>query len=206
VPLGAENTTDIGGSLLLKQEDLLVGSPAEPAAGLNKPAETSERRKSARFAVSASADILELRTRTHLSGRASDLGAGGCYVDTVTPFPVGTSVVLNLTSENHTVHAMANVVYAHTGMGMGLAFAEMTPTQKANLSTWLRELSGEPPKAEAPSEADMPYLQEATIREPAVHTKGAGLLDAMQELVSLLGNKRVLTEAEVEVLRDKMAE
>jgi PilZ domain-containing protein len=206
VPLGAENTTYIGGSLLLKQEDLLVGSPAEAAAVPNKPAEPSERRKCARFAVSASADILELRTRTRLSGRASDLGAGGCYVDTVTPFPVGTSVVLNLTSENHQVHAMANVVYAHTGMGMGLAFAEMTPTQKANLSTWLRELSGEAPKAEAPSEADMPYLQEATIREPAAHTEGAGLLDAMQELVSLLGNKRVLTEAEVEVLRDKMAE
>jgi hypothetical protein len=192
--------------LLLKQQDLVVRPLAEAAAGGNKPAESAERRKNARFAVSASADMLELRTRTRLSGRASDLGAGGCYIDTVTPFPVGTSVVLNLTSENRNVHAMANVVYAHTGMGMGLAFAEMTPTQKANLSNWLCELSGEPPSAKVPSEADMSYLQEATIREPAAHTKGAGLLDAMQELVSLLGSKRVLTEAEVELLRSKMME
>ena len=115
-------------------------------------------------------------------------------------------MVLNLTSENRNVHAMANVVYAHTGMGMGLAFAEMTPTQKANLSNWLRELSGEPPKPEEPCEEDVPYLQEATVREPGAGNKAAGLLGAMQELVSLLGNKRVLTEAEVELLRSKMAE
>lgn len=166
------NTTYIGGSLLLKQEHLLVGLPAESAASGNKPAESAEPRKGARFAVSASADMLELRTRTRLNGRTSDLGAGGCYIDTVTPFPVGTSVVLNLASEHHNVHAMANVVYAHTGMGMGLAFAEMTPTQKANLSAWLCELSGESPKAAAPSEADMPYLQEATIREPVAGPAG----------------------------------
>lgn len=190
----------------MKQQDLVTRAPAEAAAGENKPAESAERRESVRFAVSASADMLELRTRTRLSGRASDLGAGGCYVDTVTPFPVGTSVVLNLTSENRNVHAMANVVYAHTGMGMGLAFAEMTPTQKANLSNWLRELSGEPPKHEEPCEADVPYLQEATAPEPGAGNKTARLLDAMQELVSLLESKRVLTEAEVELLRSKMRE
>jgi hypothetical protein len=196
----------LGRSLLLKQQDLVLRPPAEAVAGGNKPAESAERRKSALFAVSASADVLELRTRTRLSGRASDLGAGGCYVDTVTPFPVGTSVVLNLTSENRKVHAMANVVYAHTGMGMGLAFAEMAPTQKANLSNWLRELNGEPPKHEEPCEAELPCLQEATVREPGAGNKAAGLLDAMQELVSLLGSKRVLTEAEVELLRSKMRE
>jgi len=190
----------------LKQQDLPVGFSAEPPPGADKPAGSAERRKSPRFGVSASADMLELQTRTRLSGRASDLGAGGCYIDTVTPFPVGTSVVLNLTSEQHTVHAIARVIYAHTGMGMGLAFAEMTPTQKANLSSWLRELGGETPKAEPPSEAAMPFLQEAKIREPIANAKGAGLLDALQELVSLLGSKRVLTEAEVELLRDKMAE
>jgi hypothetical protein len=190
----------------LKQQDLLVRPPVEPASRRNKPAQSGERRKSVRFAVSASADMLELRTHARLSGRASDLGAGGCYIDTVTPFPIGTTVVLNLTSENHNVHAMANIVYAHTGMGMGLAFAEMTPTQQANLSNWLRELGGEPPKAEPATEAGVPFLQEATIRKPIANARGAALLGALEELVSLLANKRVLTEAEVELLQDKMAE
>jgi PilZ domain-containing protein len=150
--------------------------------------------------------MLELRTHARLSGRASDLGAGGCYVDTVTPFPVGTSLMLNLTSENHNVHAKANVVYAHTGMGMGLAFVEMSANQKENLSAWLRELDGELPKEQAASEANLPCLPEPPTPKPTASTKRAGVLDALQELVSLLGNKRVLTEEEVELLRDKMAE
>lgn len=150
--------------------------------------------------------MLELRTRARLSGRASDLGAGGCYIDTVTPFPVGTSMVLNLASESHRVHAMASVIYAHPGMGMGLAFAEMTPTQRANLTAWLCELRGEPPKAEPHAEADTPFLQDANIGEAATGSKTAGRIEALRELVSMLEKKGVLTEAEVELLRDKMAE
>jgi hypothetical protein len=192
--------------LLLKQQDLLIGSPGQPAPSRNNSLGAGDRRKSVRFAVSATADMLELSTRTRLSGRASDLGAGGCYVDTVTPFPVGTSLMLTLTSENHHVQAKANVVYAHTGMGMSLAFAEMTANQKENLSAWLRELGGELPKEQTASEANLPCLTEPPIPKPTASTKGAGVLDALQELVSLLGNKRVLTEEEVELLRDKMAE
>ena len=190
----------------MKEQDLLVGSPGKPVSSTNQPAQGAERRKSGRFAVSASADILELRTRTRLSGRASDLGAGGCYIDTVSPFPVGTSLMLNLTSENHNVRAKANVVYSRIGMGMGLAFTEMTANQRENLSTWLRELSGELPEEQTAAEADMTYLQEATIQEPIAGSKATGVLEALQKLVSLLGNKRVLTEEEVELLRDKMAE
>jgi PilZ domain len=191
----------------LKQQDLLVGSPGKPVSSTYQPAQGDERRKSERFAISATAEAQELRTRTHLSGRASDLGAGGCYIDTVTPFPVGTTLMLNLTSENHKVRAKANVVYARAGMGMGLTFTEMTANQRENLSTWLGELSGELPKEQTAAEADVPYLQEATIPEPMAGAKrSTGVLDALQELVSLLGNKRVLSEDEVELLRDKLSE
>lgn len=190
----------------MKQQDLLVGPPGKPASSTNQPAQGAERRKGGRFAVSASADNLELHTRTHLSGRATDLGADGCYIDTVTPFPVGTMLMLNLTSENHNVRAKANVVYARIGMGMGLAFTEMTANQRENLSIWLRELSGELPEQQTVAEAAMPDLQDATIRAPTADAKGTGVLEALRELVSLLGNKRVLSEAEVELLREKMSE
>ena len=195
--------------MLLKQEDLLAGTTAEPASDVNKPVDSTDRRKTVRFTVSASADMVELRTRTRLSGRASDLGVGGCYIDTMTPFPVDTSLVVNLTSENHNVRAMAKVVYSRIGMGMGLAFAEITPTQRGNLTSWLRELGGDIPKdsqRQTASETDPPLVQEAAIRETTANAKRTGVLEALQELVSLLGTKRVLTEAEVELLRDKMSE
>jgi PilZ domain len=114
----------------LKQQDLVVGPRVDPAAVTKEPVQGDERRKDVRFSVSASAEMLELSTRTRLTGRASDLGPGGCYIDTVSPFPIGASLMLTLTCENQNVHVKANVVYSRTGMGMGLAFTEMTAKQK----------------------------------------------------------------------------
>jgi hypothetical protein len=188
----------------LKQQDLAVRSRAEPALSTNDSAERDERRKSERFAISATAEVQELRTRTRLSGRASDLGIGGCYIDTVSPFPVGTSLTIKLVSGNRSVAAKAAVVSAPAGMGMGLAFTEISADQKENLSAWLRELSGELPKEQTASEANIPRLREATIQKPTAGAQGTGVLAALQELVSLLRNRGMVTEAEAKLLRDKM--
>ena len=188
----------------MKQQDLVVGPVVDPASVTKKPGQGDERRKEVRFSVSASAEMLELRTRTHLNGRASDLGAGGCYIDTLTPFPVSASLMLNLTSENHNVQAKVNVVYAQIGMGMGLAFTEMTAKQKENLTAWLRELNGEPAQLQA-SQANMPYVQEVTIEPPIAQAEDMGLLEALQELISLLRVKRILSDSEAKLLREKMS-
>jgi len=188
----------------LKQQDLVVGPLVDPASIKKKAVQGDERRKDARFSVSASAEMLELRTRTRLNGRASDLGPGGCYIDTVSPFPVGASLMLTLTSETHNVQANANVVYAKTGMGMGLAFTEITAKQKENLAAWLRELNGEAPQPPA-SEPNTSYVQEVTIEEPMAQAEDMGLLGALAELISLLRVKRILSDSEVEVLREKLS-
>jgi PilZ domain len=188
----------------LKQQDLVVGPLVDPVSITKKPVQGDERRKNVRFSVSASAEMLELSTRTRLTGRASDLSPGGCYIDTVSPFPVRASLMLTLTSETHNVHVKANVVYSRTGMGMGLAFAEMTAKQKENLTAWLRELNGEAPQSPA-SEPNTPYIQEAIIEEPKAQAEDTGLLGALAELISLLRVKRILSDSEVEVLREKLS-
>ena len=192
----------------MKQQDLVVGPLLDPVSITKKAVQGDERRKDVRFSVSASAEMLELHTRTRLAGRASDLSTGGCYIDTVSPFPVGSSLMLNLTSEHHNVHVKANVVYAPAGMGMGLAFTEITPKQKENLTAWLRELNGEVPQPPTP-EPNMPYIQEVAqevkIEEPKARAEDAGLLGALAELISLLRVKRILSDSEVEVLREKLS-
>jgi hypothetical protein len=188
----------------LKQEDLAVRSRAEPAPGANDSAARDERRKSQRFAISATAEAQELRTRTRLSGRASDLGIGGCYVDTVSPFPVGTLLTIKLVSGNRSVAANATVASAPVGMGMGLAFTEISADQKENLSAWLRELNGESSPDQAPSEPTRAPVEEAPIRETIAAARSTGLSDALQELILLLGMKGVLSEDQVERLRKKM--
>lgn len=188
----------------MKHEDLVVGPLVDPAAVTKEPVQGDERRKDVRFSVSASAEMLDLSTRARLTGRASDLGPGGCYIDTVNPLPLGASLMLTLTCENHNVQLKANVVYARTGMGMGLAFTEMTAKQKESLTAWLRELNREAPQSPV-SEPNMPCIQEAIIEEPKPQAEDTGLLGALEELISLLRVKRILSDSEVSTLREKMS-
>jgi hypothetical protein len=188
----------------LKQQELIAGSSAEPAPSANNSAEVDERRKSARFPISATAEMQELRTRTRLTGRASDLGVGGCYIDTMSPFPVSAPLLISLKSESHSFLAKAKVTYAVSGMGMGLAFTEMAADQKEKLSAWLRELSGELP--EPPTEQEFGETIGSPAAEPNASAKPGGMLEAMYELLALLASKQVLTEYEVKLLRQKLGE
>jgi hypothetical protein len=194
--------------LALKQQELVVRSRAEPASSTNNSAEHDERRRTLRFPVSATAEMQELRSRTRLSGRASDLGIGGCYIDTMSPFPVGSSLLISLTSEHHSVRAKADVTYALAGMGMGLMFTEIGADQKAKLSAWLRELNGEPPEPVTEQEFAEAISSSAPELDAPPNAGGApgGMLEALYELVSLLASKHVLTEAEVKILRQKLGQ
>jgi hypothetical protein len=44
----------------------------------------------------ASAEVIELSSETRLSARTSELGLGGCYIETLNPFDEGTVVQLRI--------------------------------------------------------------------------------------------------------------
>jgi len=86
-------------------------------------------------------------------GRTSDLGLGGCYVDTLSPFPVGTEAKIRILREKETFEAQVKVVYSLIGMGMGLAFVSAQAKQIRLFQRWLLELSGKSvPVEDAPSQ------------------------------------------------------
>jgi hypothetical protein len=197
--LGAETYLYITFEEFALKRNLLVGSPSVSANGGSEPSDSAERRTNKRFAVSASAELLESRTSARLNGRVSDLGMGGCYIDTVSPFPIGATLIVKLVSGNRSVAAKAAVVYAQVGMGMGLVFTEISAGDKKNLDAWLGELSGESPQEQYTAPAETSQIQ-----EPMAAAKPAGVLNALHELVAVLRTKGVLSESEVEVLREKM--
>ena len=88
----------------------------------------------------ASAEVTELRSRTLLSGRTSEIGLGGCYVDALNSFPESTLVGLRILRDQGTFETKAKVVYSDPGFGMGLAFTEMIPAQRSVLEAWLAEI------------------------------------------------------------------
>ncbi len=186
-------------------------SPAEPlraSPSVRPPAREDRdkngapgKRKDVRYPVSATAEVIEGRSRTRLSARASDLSLSGCYLDAVNIFPVATAVALRLTSENRTFECEARVVYTLSGMGMGLAFTKISPAQAPKLRDWIAELSGEA-DATAPLEGGLEF--ESIEPRPPERQNSNGSQDVLTDLISLLQRKGVLNESEANTFRNRI--
>jgi hypothetical protein len=163
----------------------VLGSPQAGGAGRRN----DERRRHQRFPFNATADIVEPRSNTHINGRTSDLGQGGCYVDTLSPFPAGTLVKVRISRESQSFEAEATVTYSVVGMGMGLAFTAIQPQHLKIFRNWVLDLGGT-----LPDEVDVPSPEN---KAPG----GAGELSeghsrVLHELITALMRRGILAEAE----------
>jgi hypothetical protein len=155
-----------------------------------------ERRNAPRYAFSAAAEAVHLQADTRLSGRISDLSVGGCYVDTINPFPIGVDVKIRIVKDNSLFVAQARVVYATGGMGMALMFTKIEPERRQVLEKWLAELRGEiSPEAEALEQDGAGNVEESANGEQSY---------VLNELIIALMRKRVLTDAEGKAMLQKL--
>jgi len=164
--------------------------PAESELG-NGP----ERRRAVRYPFTAAAEIIDLSSHVRVTGRSSDLGLGGCYIDILSPFALGSAVLVRLEREKKVFEAMAKVMYAQHSMGMGLAFTEVKPEYQAVLQGWVAELGGEAmPKfdlaAAGPESGNLSTL--------------LSLQQVLNELVSLMVRKKLINETEGAALLRKL--
>jgi PilZ domain len=105
-------------------------------------AKTEERRRSERHPFSAVADVLEPISKAGVSVRIADLSLNGCYADSLTVFPIGTTVSLSIRHSGRHFESLARVVYAKTGMGMGLSFENLPAEMQSMLREWLSSSQG----------------------------------------------------------------
>ena len=166
-----------------------------------------ERRTQTRFPFTASADVYELRSQTRVNGRCSDLSVGGCYVDTLSPLAVGAVVRIRLVRDSRAFESAAVVTYAHTSMGMGLAFTGMKREDQEVLRSWIADLSGEQPPELAVSleaTAPAPSAPPPTALETEAAEANASLQPIVYELITLLMRKKLITENEGALLLRRM--
>jgi len=123
----------------------------------------TERRFAVRHPVSAAAKVVETVSGANLQARCSDLSVAGCYIDTLNPFPAGSTVHLHLSNEQRTVETDAQVITNHMGMGMGLVFEGLEPEQTLGIVDWLSNKNatplmvvGHPPAPEPQAEPTKP--------------------------------------------------
>src|ERR1019366_8619259 len=174
-------------------EDLEKSPTAWPAPTAQESHEGMgpERRGAKRFPFTAAAEVIDLRSKARVTGRSSDLGAGGCYVDTLAPFAVGAAVQIRLERDQLVFEARGVVTYALVSMGMGLSFIDIKPEHRAVLKTWVAELNGE--KSANPDLA-------ATSPEQGMQAAVANNRQVLNELISLLVRKKTISENDGAVL------
>jgi PilZ domain-containing protein len=146
-----------------------------------------ERRAEIRFPFTAAAEVYEIRSKTRVTGRCSDLALGGCYVDTLSPLAMGSVVRVRIERDSREFEAAAIVTYAHASMGMGLAFTEIKLEQQNVLRSWIADLSGEQPPEPAESAAG----PETGTLETNANTR-----QVLNELVNLMVRKKIISETE----------
>ena len=153
-----------------------------------------DRRNADRHIFTASAEVVELSSGARFSTRTTDLGPGGCFVDTMLPFPVGAKVRVSVRKGQTTFETAGVVVYSQTGLGMGIAFSGMEPQQRDALDTWLGELTGMKQAAASPPR-NLHAPAPAKAQSSATVTR----------LVHLMITKGLITEAEgASILHDPL--
>lgn len=103
------------------------------------PDVTVERRSAPRCQKVLAADVVELPRGARLSARTADISRTGCYIDTLNPVSQGSQVRVRITHHDETFEAIGRVVYVSYGLGMGIAFVEVSAEQLALLDRWLAE-------------------------------------------------------------------
>jgi len=145
-------------------------------------ASQAERRGGNRHPFIAAAEVVELGSGARFSTRTTDLGPGGCFVDTLVPFEAGSKVRMMIREGQSRFEATGIVVYSQTGLGMGIAFDELKEEARRALAVWLGEEIEE--RLETSVERKSPGLPHGSDRE------------ALLRLVKLMTSKGVLSEAE----------
>jgi hypothetical protein len=100
-----------------------------------------EKRRAPRYAFIAVAEITDSASGANLNSQVASLSLNGCYIDLQNPLPVNSNVALKIFADGECFEASAKVIYAHEGLGMGLAFQDISLKSGILLRRWLQTAS-----------------------------------------------------------------
>jgi len=98
-----------------------------------------EKRRTPRYPFIAIAEITDAASGAPLNSQLAELSLNGCYVDMLNTLPVNTKVTLKIFADSECFEATASVIYAHQGLGMGLAFQDLSLKSGVLLHRWLQK-------------------------------------------------------------------
>jgi hypothetical protein len=120
--------------------------PAETGSGVSAPAGKTvftgtENRKSPRYRCKGSARLQELGGTVATWATFADISMHGCYVETSTPHPTGTTLSLTLDANGFRIEATGEVRVSYPNLGMGVSFRKMSDGDRERLRLLMRSIS-----------------------------------------------------------------
>jgi hypothetical protein len=126
------------GANMLDDANNSFGNTATAVSANSAP--ERNKRCALRCQLVAPVEVTERGSETKISARISEIGLGGCYVDTHSPFPNGTLVNIRIIRDGGAFECEAKVVYVHDRFGMGVAFTNIALDQRRLLQNWIAGL------------------------------------------------------------------
>jgi CheY-like chemotaxis protein len=105
-------------------------TPGGPAGMGLLSVSSADRRGKSRLACRLSADVYRLGSGVPNRCSLSDIGTGGCYVETTEPFPAATKVEIVVRTRDMKLRVQGMVQSMHPGFGMGVAFSIQTAEER----------------------------------------------------------------------------
>lgn len=95
-----------------------------------------DRREHPRVKLRVPVELFVEGTDTPIRGATSDLSLGGCYIESMFPFPVGTNLEMKLQVDG-TLLVLAQVVTSDPQVGNGVKFIRMLPEDIEELRAFI---------------------------------------------------------------------
>lgn len=139
---------------------------------------------------------MDMISGARLSTRAADLNQGGCYLDLLSPLPIGSNVRVRILSDGAELTCTGVVRDSQPGMGMGVAFTDLDDARKALIESWI-ERQGSPALVDL---SPFPHSENAKPAPPSDQRDALAV-----RLIDLLHKKGLLSSNDVaSLLRDRI--
>jgi hypothetical protein len=112
---------------------------APPAVGRATTTGVNRRRRQ-RHNISFHLELKDDRTNVPMRVTATDISGNGCYIETLTPFPVGTSLKVQFWIEDERINSTVIVRTSDPAVGMGMEFIGLTPMLQERFQQLLDKL------------------------------------------------------------------
>jgi hypothetical protein len=145
-----------------------------------------------------------------LAATVTDISAGGCYLEMLAPLPVGSIVELTLQLAEVIMHTLGKVRASQPGLGMGVAFTEMSPEDCEILIQFATAISDQevarsysvsaklPQGKPEPLPQGRPNGHKPAINMPKIRLAGSSAADqAVEAIVRILVRKGLLENTEL---------